>query len=738
MFNFVLLMLSFLFLGLPPQSDYHVIIAETNEAETVVAQTADYQLVFVESEYTLLFADGIWRRDLNISDDYRLICFNKNCLLFYYSDEYLYLIEYDQSGNKIYDDLIINNRIDEKWNVFSHDFIYIVGGISHYQDERFIAAAAGKILGGIDAFILKLNKDHKIVDIVIFGGEKNEGFLAMVAGENEFYLVGYKNPGGGGDFGNGGRYINTVFVLALNNDLSIINYRILSSNQNVVLYEYYKDRLILILSGRIYKFDDNLNTLYRDDFEKEIIGAYLSPVNLLALFSPAEGYIYNIYTFVCEYDFSYPPSFAIRILDKSVYLQTQKGDYVLDIAYLKYFQPPDFYCPEIEYRDEVFTLFGRAQFVREESEPFFDPTVYGQYQKKYIFTNLAGIEFSVEHQIDVLLEVNVDNEGIYPIGYRLQFTGIAYLNGKNIINNYRLDQAGEYLLELHGTAGDIQRIKFDVGFDQLIFSDMAVKFWDIEANTDDVFYFEFDYNGDDECKIIDVIINDQEIDDLLVDRNKKKIDVKMRAPTVPGIYYYYLEKINYRYQDNYFSYNLNQIISVNVLKPPPQISISANDDLIYRFELFDSAATIRYFTLTTISRKDEYYQKYSLANNNLYLNGLSPNEDYRIKLSLVYQIGNRVYREIELFEVLITGRSDYKFGEIEILEKAETLKQFRIKLNKNNIISVTSQGENLYVNKNKPQAQIALTVTGLFILMVIVAYFIKKYFIKRKIKVTFS
>ncbi|HQC89576.1 MAG TPA: hypothetical protein PLO54_03765 [Bacilli bacterium] len=734
MLKFLFLFVSTLFVNAAAPEDYLTVLSKNREEETVIAQAEEYRLVWNGSERALTTKDGSWRREVGPADESLLIAHNGDCLLFYYHDEYLRLTVYDRGGNKLYDGVLFDNPVTARWDVCCGNYIYVAGGVSRYTDERFISAAEGKALGGEDAFLARFDDEYNLIDVAVFGGEKNERFSAVCANGESVFLAGHKVPGGGGDFGNGGRYVDTVFVVSLDDELNISESRVLASTDKIVSLRYYKDRLFLVLSRRVYKFDDDLNTLHREDLEEKVIAACFSGINRLALFAADEGYIYNTYTFVREYVFTYPSADAIRVRNDAVALSTPVGDFLLDVACLRYFKPPAFYCPDADYRGEAHTLFGPARLLREESEPYFDPSVYGRYLRKYIYSTAAGLEFAVEREMEVYFEANVDEDAIYPLGYRLRFTGVAYLNGMKIINNYPLDEAGEYLLELIGANGETRRVRFRVASSQIKFSDLAVKTWDIETAPDSVFYFRLEYDGGGECEIASVVVNGLETDELIVDRTRRIIDVKMRAPGECGIHYYRLEKINYLYRGDYFSHDINKTITVNVLRPSPKLNLTASGGLEFKAELDDAFATARYFSLVAYSPREEIRKKYSLANNNIYLNGLSAGEEYQAKLFLVYNNGNGKYQEIELLEVTISGQSECKIGEIEILESEETLKRFNINLNKNaGLQSVGRAGEILYRKPKKSPSPAIMAAFGVVISFGIV-FGIKKTVSRRRNK----
>ena len=74
--------------------------------------------------------------------------------------------------------------------------------------------------------------------------------------------------------------------------------------------------------------------------------------------------------------------------------------------------------------------------------------VYGIYPFKYNFQTKAGIDFQILHDREVLLRANVVNNGLYPLGYNLKFTGKAYLNDKIIFVSGEKSSNGLYLFSL--------------------------------------------------------------------------------------------------------------------------------------------------------------------------------------------------------------------------------------------------------------------------------------------------
>ena len=85
-----------------------------------------------------------------------------------------------------------------------------------------------------------------------------------------------------------------------------------------------------------------------------------------------------------------------------------------------------------------------------------------EYLKEFRFRSASEIFFSVFRKVEVPLRANVSEGGIYPCGYRLQFTGHGELDGKTVLNNHVLDREGSRRLILTDNSGKKTEINFTV------------------------------------------------------------------------------------------------------------------------------------------------------------------------------------------------------------------------------------------------------------------------------------
>ena len=151
----------------------------------------------------------------------------------------------------------------------------------------------------------------------------------------------------------------------------------------------------------------------------------------------------------------------------------------LDIASLNNLKYVDEIYLDVIPSYEIETMFGKATLIEEISEKPFNNLIYGIYLRKLKYKSKFGLEFTVEFESKVNLEVNVTEGGIYPVGYNLHFTGDAYLNENPILNNYSIPTSGKYTLKLVGINNEEYICNFEVVDEQIKFTEEQVIDYDI-------------------------------------------------------------------------------------------------------------------------------------------------------------------------------------------------------------------------------------------------------------------
>lgn len=738
MFKFAfMLFLSFLNLASPGKLSSYQIIREdvtVEEQREVLDECGIYRISFIDNQYYLETMTHEWTRPLPVIDNYKILIVDNNCLIFYYQEGYLLLLEYSPSGNKITDKRIIDNKIHAVFDInFQGDF-YLVGGVSEYHNDYFLNARRTD-LEKTDAFILKLNRQYELKKVSIFGGVLNEEFVRMHISEDCLYLAGKKDPLTGGDFGNGGSLENTNFLVKMDFDFNLIQYLVLSDNSNILDLCLYKEYLYFMSEINIYKINEEFEIITKRAHRTKAIFSCLTFFNclLIAFENKIELVIICNLEPVALLDVEITKETKIRKFDHILYLSGEKTFY-LDIAYLEDFKILNKFYPEVETKKEVSTIFGKAEYLRETGETIFNPLVFGVYQRDFVFLNKYGVEFVVTRFTEVLEEVNVSNNLIYPLGYSLKFTGIALLNGQSIINNYKIAEAGEYNLELSGKDGSKKNYFFIVKDDQIKFQDLSIKNWDFDVKPDQSFTIELTYQGFIENQIESVIINNEANTNLLIDHQNNRISINMYASNSPGIYYYYLEGINYYVQEDLRRIPVEQVVVVNVLKQPIIVDLEQVEPLKFNATSTDLMQTARYFEVRASTNNEEIIEIYSIASHNINLFDLEATKEYQVTISIVYDLGNTNYLRLDLLEMEVIGSDYLNLGEIEVTQRSESIDAFNLNLKKDSKIKKVSIDNLVFYEKAEEDYHLIIGIA--FVLMIAIAIItnsLKNYFSKKKI-----
>ncbi|HHU23827.1 MAG TPA: hypothetical protein GXZ57_01915 [Acholeplasmataceae bacterium] len=87
--------------------------------------------------------------------------------------------------------------------------------------------------------------------------------------------------------------------------------------------------------------------------------------------------------------------------------------------------------------------------------------LFGTYPGYYVFTH-DMVQLVVGRNWVVLPSVSVENNQVYDVGVKIEFNGLGKLNGEETVSGIRLNQTGDYILELTGKDGQVISKKFTV------------------------------------------------------------------------------------------------------------------------------------------------------------------------------------------------------------------------------------------------------------------------------------
>ena len=123
------------------------------------------------------------------------------------------------------------------------------------------------------------------------------------------------------------------------------------------------------------------------------------------------------------------------------------GYYNVDIADYRLFKCFEKYHEEIDDKNSVYTLFGKAELINEECESYFTDRVVGSYNFELTYRSINDLIFSKNVKQEIDLEVNVSEGMVYPSGYRIIFNGYGKLNDESVVSNHPIYNEGEYEYE---------------------------------------------------------------------------------------------------------------------------------------------------------------------------------------------------------------------------------------------------------------------------------------------------
>lgn len=699
MIRLCLLLLSLLPLNPNLNGGYHEIIEATDSEETVLSETGIYVLTETDGQYRLSTQNREWSRDLPVVNRYQMVLKEENCCLFYLNRGLLHVIEYNPSGKMVYDADLLDNPLGDVFSILYQKQFYLAGTVKSYQSEVFTDAKGEKQLGKNDAVLIRLNSDYRLESIRIFGGTENESFEALLASDGYLYCYGRKDPLSGGDFGFGGTKNQTGMVVRIDGKTGEFQYQILSTDGKLLFLEAAEGNLYLATADILYRLGPDLSIRRKTLLPEPMRYGFFTLDDQIVLFASQRVYLYSATDFSREYqkDTEILKNAVIRKESRCYLIQTGNGNYRYDIADFRNFRVPAVYLSETEESLEVRTLFGEAALRQKTGYPVFDPLVWGDYEISYRFENAAGMAFSALRHVRVPKKANVRDGMIYPVGYCLEFTGHALLNSQSIVNNHRLDEPGDYVLELTGADGTAYAIAFTVDSEQIRFQELATWVWDREVACAEEFYLDFTFVADEELDIRNVVINEKTYEAVIFDKVNKTLSVRITAPEVPGIYAYHIASVSYATADGRVRVSpIDKTVLLNVLRPVPEAFITQRDLTEFEISLNDPMNTARYFEVRIYNDNEEEIVKYGLSSRNLLLNPDQRIENARISLSLIYDLGNRKNGQMELFDAVLRQSGNTDIGDIELSARAETLQSFQILFEPDSVEEISFTNQILY------------------------------------------
>ena len=396
----------------------------------------------------------------------------------------------------------------------------------------------------------------------MFGSENYEEVVTCCKGENLYLLV-YKDKITNGDFGNGGNYDKNVSLVIINDSLEIVrvcvyDIDLLSENKFNL---YYREQYVFLKSNLyIYKFNDDLKYLSKVQcLNENIVGE-----KLIALFDNKKIYIYDIYFLnevgVIENTIS---TKKLYVLNNQIIMKDD-GYYNVDVVDYRSFRCFDVYYQEIDDKNTVYTLFGKAELIENECDRFFNKNIVGNYEFQLTYKNINNLIFEKSINQEIRLETNVCEGMVYPTGYRIMFNGNGKLNGETVVSNYPIYTEGDYELCVDGSDYE-KKIKFKIRNGIYENSDKLYDSIDFFINSGEEIKIEL-FTDKEEFEIINIESNYKTNNISIEDTANKKNIVINYGILDEGIHYIFIGKIYIKIGNEEKEIIINRCFNVLVYK----------------------------------------------------------------------------------------------------------------------------------------------------------------------------
>lgn len=644
--------------------------------------TCDRNIIWSDGEYDLVDEGNIyickgkmWQYNIGKVSNVNVEIQGKKIIILYEENGALSFLELDNDGKVQKNFIILRDEINNWSYKFYNNDLYIFGVIENYLDDY----NSNKNLGKKDAILIKIDSTYNKT-VKLFGGLLDEEFLDIMIYDNKIYYCVLKDSTTGGDFGYFGENEKSIIFGTLDLNFELGRYLTLNSNSNKAKISYYDDCLFLFLDNHIIKINNSLevtNIKNIDSYDYIFIG-----VNGKVLFKRDKLCILDLNSYQSINIDEYINGIILENNDKLLFLSNEKK-FFFDIC------------------DNKTSLFGPMVMINEKYTPLLDKSVYGTYTKNTSYITKGNINADFIETLTIPLEVNIQEGGIYPTNYKLQFTGKGYLNKQPIINNYSLSKEGKNTLELVSCDGKIKTFNFYVEKKQINFSELSSRISDIEVIKNSDYFLKINVKNIDIVNYI--VMNDEKIEN--VKYQNEILLIPLNSGSEEGINKYHISEINYDFKSENYNLFVDLDYSVNTLSDCPIISITNQNDSKYLYnidiDVEDYDNTLRYIEVIVYDNDIEKNYSFSIANQKIVLDELIKNKQYKACINFVYDVNSTSYLRQELFNFDFTSSSDeIEIGEIEVRQYTSSLEKmsisFKKEFSKNNLVKVNSDNKNIY------------------------------------------
>lgn len=710
MIKTLLLFLSLLF---SQTSDWGVITKNISTEGEIIWSDGITSLVKEDEENYIIIHQNGWQYFLNDVDNPKVLSQTDTIAVIYWKQKEFYFLRIDKQGNVV-DHILVMRDATIKINDFlvCEENVFLVGSIIDY-DQTVITSQKEKALK--DILILKITSSNQIIAHVLGGLKEEEGLGLIIDGKRSFLFF-RKDSLTGGDFEYSGVGNQILAIAILNEQMQPVHEIAINDINHLQSYCLYDNMLCFVIDDQLCYFNEQLESIHKINLNGPFNYTQMGNNGSLLLVNPEKICLFDL---AKNYLVGEIPNEEFK---EGRYFFTNKGIFYQD------FQKTcllDFYWNE----DQLTTLYGIAEVKEETYNPSYDPQIYGTYQKMTKCLSKGELEFSLLEDIEVPLEVNIVNGGIYPLNYQLLFTGKAYINGNEILNNYTLSEEKKVILDLVGANGQITSFQFYISRKQVTFTEDKHNTADFEVTAGEKYQLIYEIEGIEEVE--KVVVNGKEIEDFVYHSTTHKLVINLIAPVIYGNHLIEINQVIYRNQNQTAICNLGYDYVVKVIKKAPLLELT-NLETSISVNCLDNDKTIRYFEIVLLSNNKEETISYPLSDDELIFSQLVQGQKYQATIHLIYDIGSLHYQRHKILDFeFIAQEQNIPIGNIIITRYSDSLEQFLIaftdRFSKTSLLSAQMGDKKIIQKTENTDNRFLFWSIGVIVISVGLGYGIRKW-----------
>lgn len=580
------------------------------------------------------------------------------------------LKKFDKFGVLI-ESITIPNKYKEIHIKADSNIIYLYGSIYEYDQNYQDYKKA--YMQDVDAFILMYDLDLNELGFKTYGGGSYESFNNITFYQDRLYINGVKDELTSGDFGNGGKDESGLFCI-IDKDLTLIEYL---TFDDLILGVNITSNITIILEWGIIVLNNALLPINSTKFDfVSTFGGFMINDSVFVINDLGLN-IYEANSLNCIFNEEINIDINKIINNNKELLIYSDKIYKYEVYDLRLFDNVIYHG--FNYLDTVSTINSYLKLEDIIYQEYFEEQISGTYNVIYKFDG-----FSIQGHYIVMDGVNITTGGIYPAGYRLEFRGNAYLNGKLVSNNHAIINPGSYKLVIYDNKGNSKEYSFIVEGNQKEVNEISFNSWDYLVKIDESLKIRL--------SLSDVDLKNVYSNGNLIAHHKddEGYYLLVSYDTV-GLKQFCVDYIEYLVNDVVFINILKEKYFINVINNKLEVdTFFNNDELLYSLTCNDENNQISGLRVSYSSNTDEYSEVYTITSRNLNVRGLDSSKKYKINIDLVYLSDFKHYSYQNILTLEVDGYSEYNIGSIVINKKTNAEVDFDIKLKNNNFLLTNS------------------------------------------------